>query len=67
MEKIKVSNDGPVRLVTLARGEKRNALDSELLDQLTETFVAGPASERVTVIGSEGPVFCAGLDLRERD
>jgi enoyl-CoA hydratase/carnithine racemase len=68
MEKIKVSNDGPVRLVTLARGEKRNALDAEMLDQLRGAFVAAPpAGERVTVIRAEGPVFCAGLDLRERD
>jgi enoyl-CoA hydratase/carnithine racemase len=68
MEKIKVSPNGPVRLVTLARGEKRNALDGEMLDQLREAFVATPpASERVTVIRAEGPVFCAGLDLRERD
>jgi enoyl-CoA hydratase/carnithine racemase len=68
MEKVKVSIDGAVRLVTLARGEKRNALDAEMLDQLRRAFVAAPpASERVTVMRAEGPVFCAGLDLRERD
>jgi enoyl-CoA hydratase/carnithine racemase len=68
MSKIKVSVDGPVRLVTLARGEKRNALDAEMLDELKRAFAAPPAaSERVTVIRAEGPVFCAGLDLRERD
>ena len=68
MEKIRLSPDGAVRLVTLARSEKRNALDAEMLDQLREAFVASPpASERVTVVRAEGPVFCAGLDLRERD
>jgi len=68
MEKVKISAAGAVRTVTLARGEKRNALDAEMLDQLREAFVATPAeSERVTVIRAEGPVFCAGLDLRERD
>lgn len=67
MEKIKVSSDGAVRYVTLARGEKRNALDAEMLEALTEAFARGPAEpERVTVIRAEGPVFCAGLDLRER-
>jgi enoyl-CoA hydratase/carnithine racemase len=67
MGKIKVSRDGAVRLVTLARGEKRNALDAEMLGELTQAFVAAPPeSERVTVIRAEGPVFCAGLDLRER-
>jgi enoyl-CoA hydratase/carnithine racemase len=68
MEKVKVSTAGAVRTVTLARGEKRNALDAEMLDQLREAFVATPpATERLTVIRAEGPVFCAGLDLRERD
>ena len=68
MDKIKVSTEGPVRLVTLARGEKRNALDGEMLEQLSQAFAPAPgASERVTVIRAEGPVFCAGLDLRERD
>jgi enoyl-CoA hydratase/carnithine racemase len=67
MDKIKVSADGAVRVVTLARGEKRNALDAEMLEQLQQAFSAPPAaSERVTVIRAEGPVFCAGLDLRER-
>ena len=67
MGKIRVSSDGAVRLVTLTRGEKRNALDAEMLGELTQAFVAAPpASERVTVIRAEGPVFCAGLDLRER-
>jgi enoyl-CoA hydratase/carnithine racemase len=68
MEKVRVSAGGAVRNVTLARGEKRNALDAEMLDQLREAFVSEPsAAERVTVIRAEGPVFCAGLDLRERD
>jgi enoyl-CoA hydratase/carnithine racemase len=68
MDKIKVTTDGPVRLVMMARSEKRNALDGEMLEQLRQAFAAPPAaSERVTVIRAEGPVFCAGLDLRERD
>jgi enoyl-CoA hydratase/carnithine racemase len=68
MEKLKVSANGAVRHVILARSEKRNALDGEMLDRLREAFVATPpAAERVTVIRAEGPVFCAGLDLRERD
>jgi enoyl-CoA hydratase/carnithine racemase len=67
MDKIRVSAAGPVREVVLARGEKRNALDAEMLAALTEAFAEPPpADERVTVIRAEGPVFCAGLDLRER-
>jgi len=68
MTKIKVAGEGAVRVVTLARPEKRNALDAEMLDQLEAAFRASPpASERVTVVRAEGPVFCAGLDLRVRD
>jgi len=68
MDKIKLSTVGSVRSVVLARGEKRNALDGEMLDGLRQAFTAKPApSERVAVIRAEGSVFCAGLDLRERD
>ncbi|TAL32793.1 MAG: enoyl-CoA hydratase [Phenylobacterium sp.] len=67
MAKVKVTGDGAVREVTLTRGEKRNALDAEMLTGLTEAFARQPdATERVTVIRAEGPVFCSGLDLRER-
>ncbi len=67
MNKIRVSAGGAVREVVLARGEKRNALDAEMLAALTQAFAATPpGDERVTVIRAEGPVFCAGLDLRER-
>lgn len=67
MDKIRVSAGGPVREVVLARGEKRNALDAEMLAGLTRAFTgAPPEAERVTVIRAEGPVFCAGLNLRER-
>ena len=67
MAKIEVASNGVVREIWLARGEKRNALDSEMLDLLTKAFDAGPSGdERVAVIRAQGPVFCAGLDLRER-
>lgn len=67
MSKIRVETDGPVRTVTLTRADKRNALDSEMLDQLLAAFHGEPGgAERVAVIRAEGPVFCAGLDLKER-
>ena len=66
-EKVKVFSAGPVREVVLARADKRNALDAEMLEALTDAFSAPPpADERVSVIRAEGPAFCAGLDLRER-
>ena len=67
MSKIRVESDGAVRTVVLARPEKRNALDGEMLAGLAEAFAAPPsAAERLVVLRAEGPVFCAGLDLRER-
>jgi enoyl-CoA hydratase/carnithine racemase len=67
MVKVRMAAGGAVRTVTLARPEKRNALDAEMLAELKAAFTAEPpAAERVTVIRAEGPAFCAGLDLRER-
>ena len=67
-EIIEVEIDGAVRTVTLNRPEKRNALNSEMLTDLHAAFAGEPSSEeRVAVIRANGPVFCAGLDLRERE
>jgi enoyl-CoA hydratase/carnithine racemase len=67
MSRIRVERDGPVRTVTLTRSEKRNALDSAMLDALLQAFMEEPEqADRVIVLRAEGPVFCAGMDLAER-
>lgn len=67
MAKIEVRIDGAVREVLLNRPDKRNALDSEMVGQLSEAFSGTPGEgERLAVIRAAGPVFCAGLDLREQ-
>jgi enoyl-CoA hydratase/carnithine racemase len=67
MQVVEVTSDGAVRTVTLNRPEKRNALNAEMLGLLEAAFSTAPGpGERVTVIRSAGPVFCSGLDLRER-
>ncbi len=67
-EFVRVDDDGGVRTVTLARPEKRNALNAPMLEELSALFTHVPsADERVTVIRAEGPVFCSGVDLRERE
>jgi enoyl-CoA hydratase/carnithine racemase len=64
---IKVEQSGPVRTVVLTRADKRNAMNAEMLDALLGAFRAQPApADRVTVIRAEGPVFCSGIDMRER-
>jgi enoyl-CoA hydratase/carnithine racemase len=67
LEKIRAAIADGVRTVTLARADKRNALDADMLDALTATFRRTPdKDERLTVVRADGTVFCSGLDLRVR-
>lgn len=67
MSKVLLEVAGAVRTVTLNRPEKRNALDTELLDGLLEAFPAEPGKdERVCVLRANGPAFCSGMDLNQR-
>lgn len=54
-----------VAILTLARPEKRNALDPETIADLEEALAAAEADERVATIllAAEGRDFCAGADL----
>ena len=58
---------GPVRIITLNRPEKRNALDTALTRDLLETLRTTDADEsvRCVVLTGAGPGFCAGADLSE--
>lgn len=49
------------------RPERRNALSAALCEELREAIVAAgkAAGGRVLILHGLGPVFCAGLDLRE--
>lgn len=65
--RIETQRDGAVRVITIDRPDKRNALSREMFQQLTEAFeVEPPREERVTLLRSEGNVFCSGIDLNER-
>ncbi|MEX2555153.1 MAG: enoyl-CoA hydratase/isomerase family protein [Actinomycetota bacterium] len=69
MDHIRIENerDGAVRVITIDRPDKRNALSGEMFQQLIEAFrVEPPREERVTLLRSEGHVFCSGIDLNER-
>ena len=62
---ITVTRDGHLRVITLDRPEKRNALDvptSEALLDAFEQFVEDDDA-RVAVLAGNGPDFCAGVDL----
>lgn len=59
---IKVSREGRVLRVTLARPEKRNALSPALCQGLLDAL-REPAG--AILLDAEGPAFCAGMDLDE--
>ena len=52
-----------VASITIARPERKNAFDAELIAQLTTAVGAVPADARCVVLASEGDTFCAGADL----
>jgi (methylthio)acryloyl-CoA hydratase len=62
---LRVRLDGPVAVLTLARPEKRNALNDALIDELSTFFAAPPAPVRAVVLHGDGAHFSAGLDLSE--
>ncbi len=67
MSKVIIEQNGPVRTLWMNRPEKRNALDTELLQEMIDVLRAPVAAEdRVLVIRGKGPVFCAGLDMAQR-
>jgi len=59
---LRVERDGDVLRVTLARPERRNAFDAQLIADLTEAF-AGVGDVRAVVLAGEGETFCAGADI----
>lgn len=62
--RLEVDQRGVARM-TLARPEKHNALDADLLDKLTEAAarLGEDQSVRVVVLAAQGRTFCAGGDL----
>src|SRR5918997_6090166 len=62
MASLRTERDGDVLRITLARPERRNALNPELIGELAEAFVdVGRA--RAVVLAGDGPHFCAGADV----
>ena len=59
---LRVERDGDVLRVTLARPERRNAFDAQLIADLTDAF-ADVGDVRAVVLAGEGETFCAGADI----
>ena len=67
MNTIVVEQSGPIRTIWLNRPEKRNALDRDMLAQMTAALRAPvAAADRVVAIRGKGPAFCSGLDMARR-
>ena len=61
-----VSRDGPVTIVTIDRGARRNAVDAATARDLHQAFLAFDADREACVAvltGADG-AFCAGADLK---
>ena len=59
---LRVERDGDVLRVTLARPERRNAFDAQLIADLTDAF-GDVGDARAVVLAGEGETFCAGADI----
>jgi enoyl-CoA hydratase/carnithine racemase len=59
---LRVERDGSVLRITLARPDRRNAFDAELIAELSQAFVDGGRA-RAVVLAGEGASFCAGADV----
>jgi enoyl-CoA hydratase/carnithine racemase len=62
MAGLRIERDRFLLRVTLAKPERRNAFDAELIRELTEAF-SDVGDARVVVLTGDGPSFCAGADV----
>jgi enoyl-CoA hydratase/carnithine racemase len=67
MSELLTEDHGAVRVLTMNRPDKRNALNLALSEALLAGLRAAEAEERVRaiVLTGAGPAFCAGADLGE--
>jgi methylglutaconyl-CoA hydratase len=62
MAGLRVERDGDILRVALAKPERRNAFDAELIAELHEAF-SDVGDVRVVVLYGDGESFCAGADV----
>jgi enoyl-CoA hydratase/carnithine racemase len=62
---VRYSRDGKVGVVTLARPEKLNALNTEMRTQLAERFAEAESDQEtsIVILNAEGRSFCVGYDI----
>ena len=65
MQYIKYEVKDKIAFITLARADKRNALNFEVVNELKAVFTKAESDiqAKIIVLKAEGDVFCAGADL----
>ena len=65
-DKVSLTTDGGVAVVTLNAPEARNALTNETIDELADALTeCRSGAVRAVVLTGSGTAFCSGADLRE--
>src|SRR4051794_2159081 len=59
---LRIERETNVLRITLAKPERRNAFDAELIGELTDAF-SEVGDGRAVVLAGDGPSFCAGADV----
>jgi methylglutaconyl-CoA hydratase len=63
---LKLEYEGELAIVTLARPEKRNAISTQMIEELLASLAEVQSSAaRVAILTGEGKEFCSGMDLDE--
>ena len=65
VDSIRFTIEGPVAELTLCAPERRNAIGSREIAAVKAALASVTETCRLFVIRSEGPVFCAGANLKE--
>lgn len=62
----RLEKDGPIATITFSRPERRNALDTEFFQDLYGSLADCDRDDsiRVVILAADGPVFCAGQNLK---
>ena len=66
MSRVSVEREGAVAHVRMTRGDKRNGLDLDMFEALSEAgrTLCNDTTLRAVTLSGEGPAFCAGLDWK---
>jgi methylglutaconyl-CoA hydratase len=61
---LRLQTTGDIATITLSRPEKRNAISTEMIDNLMSALAEVESSPaRVAILTGEGKAFCSGIDL----